>query len=197
MTREERRRALLQQAQTLRIPAVDELNKPLGGVRLDSLRVAPDQKLTDKLIQSGLATRFQRRTHLPRKDGRKLPTVIQLHADGQARAANPPRERAGRAPARPTVEELGALLERVAVIERELLAEKTRAIADRIAATKRRLVDLSGEDEAGAIRELHELTQARRSMIAGIRRDAFAKIENDPEFAPRRWLSLLSLDKSE
>lgn len=195
MTREERRRALLAQAQTLRVPAVDELNKPLGGVRLESLRVAVDQKLTDKLIQSGLATRFQRRTHLPRKDGRKLPTVIQLHADGQARPSAG-RER-GRAPARPTVEELGVLLERIAVLERELLAEKTRAIADRIAATKRRLVDLSGEDEASAIRELHELTQARRSMIAGIRRDAFAKIENDQDFTGRRWLSLLSLDKSE
>lgn len=192
MTREERRKALLDQAQALRVPSVEELNKPLGSVRIDTLRVATDQKLTDKLIALGLASRFQRRTHLPRKDGRKLPTVVQLHPEGQAR---PERGKAVRSPARPSVEDLRVLVERIGRIEGDLLAEKTRAIAERIAATKRRLIDLAGEEEANAIRELSELSAARRSIAESIRRDAFAQIENDHDFAQRRWLGLLSPER--
>lgn len=193
MTREERRKALLDQAEALRIPSLDELNKPLGGARLDSLRVATDQKLTDKLIALGLATRFQRRTHLPRKDGRKLPTVVQLHPEGTARGG---RARAVRSTGRPSVEDLRILLERIARIEGDLLSEKTRAISERIAATKRRLVDLTGDDEVNAIRELSELSAARRSIGESIRRDAFAQIENDPDFPQRRWLGLLSAERN-
>src|SRR5260221_13138014 len=124
MTRDQRRRALLDQAQGLRVPSADELNKPLGAVRLDTLRVATDRKLTDKLIQAGLATRFQRRTHLPRKDGRRLPTVVQLHPEGEAPRSV--RGRTARVASRPSVEELRALITRIVAIEGDLLAEKTR-----------------------------------------------------------------------
>lgn len=187
MARDDRRAALLAHAQTLRAPRVEELNKPLGSKKLENLRVVTDQKLAERLVGAGLASRFQRRTHLPRKDGRKLPTVLEIHADGVAGAA---RAR------KPTVEELRALIARVAAVEAELLGEKTRAIGERIAATKRRLIELTGEEEANAIRELSELSTARRSIAESIRRDAFARIEADREFAPRRWLSLLSSERS-
>jgi hypothetical protein len=192
MPRDGRRQALLAHAQTLRVPKADELNKPLGATKLENLRVVTDGKLAERLVSAGLATRFQRRTHLPRKDGRKLPTVLEIHADGAAAR----RGRAQREVPKPTVEELRALIARIAAVETELLGEKTRAIGERIAATKRRLIELSGEEEANAIRELSELSNARRSIAESIRRDAFARIEADREFAPRRWLSWLSPERS-
>lgn len=200
----DKNQALLEEALALRVPTIDELNKPLGNIRLDTLRVSTDEKKTQRLIVAGFASRFQRRTHLPRKDGRKLPTVIQLHPEGGAPAGNgkPARGRAARtykAPAalRPSVEEMRALLARVTEIERILLEEKTHAITERIAETKRRLIDLHGDAEANAISELHQLTEARRSIASDIRRDAFARVSADQDFGPRRWLSLLSFDRDE
>src|ERR1700742_240918 len=126
MTREERRRVQLEQAQGWRVPAPVDLNKPLGSVRLDSLRVVDDAKAGDKLVLAGLATRFQRRTHLPRKDGRKLPTVVQLTPDGSEPKS--PGRKPGRPSVRPSVEELRSLLDRIRQIEGDLFVEKTRAI---------------------------------------------------------------------
>ncbi|MBV8601617.1 MAG: hypothetical protein JO359_08665, partial [Candidatus Eremiobacteraeota bacterium] len=142
----------------------------------------------------GLATRFQRRTHLPRKDGRNLPTILELQPDGPATK----RAQRGRPPAaKPRVEELRDLVARIAAVENELLAEKTRNIGERIAETKRRLLELSGDAEANAIRELSELTAARRSIAKTIREEVFRRIERDEEFPARRWLGIISTERVE
>ena len=130
------------------------------------------------------------------------PYVIRLYPGGDAPervlpsgGARPPQESARTFPARPTVEELGALLDRIRTVEGGLQHERLAQIDARIDELRAELAELTGDALHARIRELAALVDRRDDAGDAIREEAFRSIEADASFGPRRYLNLLSRER--
>jgi hypothetical protein len=165
-----------------------------AGVDPQYLRVINDTALRSRLVMAGIAEGLQ-----SPKGPQKIASIIRLYPDFSAPA--PIRGRAvRRAPAEParstyglpTVEELNALLARIAVVERDVSSELQGQINGEIARLKAQVGSLDGDDFERAFRALDNALRARRELAKEVRAEAFKRIEADGQLDARKYLRLIS-----
>jgi hypothetical protein len=166
------------------------------GVDPEHLRVIKDTALRSRLIMAGMAEGLQ-----SPKGPQKIASIIRLYADFNApqplRGARPNVRR--NEPSRsayglPTVEELNALLSRIATIERTVSSELQGQINSDISRLKSQIATLEGDEFERAFRELDAAVRARRDVAGQVRDETFKRIEADTSFEPRKYLRLISRD---
>jgi hypothetical protein len=166
------------------------------GVDPEHLRVIKDTALRSRLIMAGMAEGLQ-----SPKGPQKIASIIRLYADFNApqplRGARPNVRR--NEPSRsayglPTVEELNALLSRIATVERAVSSELQGQINSDISRLKSQIATLEGDEFERAFRELDAAVRARRDVAGQVRDETFKRIEADSSFEPRKYLRLISRD---
>jgi hypothetical protein len=179
-------------------------NRPPSGIDADQLRIITDTALRSRLIIAGLAEGLQ-----SPKGPQKIPSIIRIYPNfdaprreaGPKRRGRPPRASVtGDAPRAasglPSVEDLNALLSRIhateIIVSRELQG-KVNADIDRL---KREIGHLEGDSFERTFRELQNAIESRRMLSSEIREEAFRRIEADGAFEPRRYLRLISRERS-
>jgi hypothetical protein len=96
----------------------------------------------------------------------------------------------------PTVEELNALLTRIQHTERSVSQELQSQLGGQIDRLKKQISSLEGDDFERAFRELETAMRQRRELSTQIREEAFRRIDADGSFEPRRYLRLISRDRT-
>ncbi len=167
------------------------------------LRVISDTALRSRLIMAGIAAGLQ-----SPKGPQRIKSIIRLYPGFDAPRPGSGKPRSIRAaapvasqPARaafglPTVEELSALLDRIGQAEREVGQELQGRVSSDIDRLKKEVGTLEGDAFERAFRELDDALRQRRELAAQVREEAFRRVEADPDFAPRRYLRLLSRETS-
>jgi hypothetical protein len=115
--------------------------------------------------------------------------------------ATRPTAQAAREPARtaaglPTVEELNKLLNRIQQVERDVSIELQGKLGQDIERLKRQISSLEGDEFERAFRELENAMRQRRELASEIREEAFRRVDADAAFAPRRFLRLISRERT-
>lgn len=159
-----------------------------AGVNPDHIKVINDTALRSRLIGAGLAEGLQ-----SPKGPQKITSILRIYPAGNAPGKASRLEEAGRgAYGLPSVEELNTLLARIAAVERDVsheLQSKINADIDRL---KRQIGSLDGDAFERAFRELDRALAARRDLASQIRAEAFARIDADSTFEPRKYLRLIA-----
>ena len=154
----------------------------------DHIKVINDTALRSRLIGAGLAEGLQ-----SPKGPQKITSILRIYPAGNAPGKASRLEEAGRgAYGLPSVEELNTLLARIAGVERDVsheLQSKINADIDRL---KRQIGSLDGDAFERAFRELDRALAARRDLASQIRAEAFARIDADSTFEPRKYLRLIA-----
>lgn len=175
--------------------------RPIG-VDPQHLRVINDTALRSRLIMAGIAEGLQ-----SPKGPQRIKSIIRLYPDFDApRPTNKPRTiRAAAAPSHepsraafglPTVEELNALLNRIQQTEREVSQQLQGQLGNQIDRLKKQIASLDGDEFERAFRELEAAMKQRRELSGAIREEAFRRIDADGSFEPRRYLRLVSRERS-
>jgi hypothetical protein len=176
--------------------------RPLG-IDPQYLRVINDTALRSRLIMAGIAEGLQ-----SPKGPQRIKSIIRIYPDFDApRQENRPRvARAAasstREPVRvgafglPTVEELNQLLNRIQHVEREVSIEMQGKLGQDIERLKRQISTLDGDEFERAFRELETAMRQRREIAAQIREEAFRRVDADSNFAPRRFLRMISRERA-
>lgn len=175
--------------------------RPIG-VDPQHLRVINDTALRSRLIMAGIAEGLQ-----SPKGPQRIKSIIRLYPDFDApRPTNKPRTiRAATAPSHepsraafglPTVEELNALLNRIQQTEREVSQQLQGQLGNQIDRLKKQIASLDGDEFERAFRELEAAMKQRRELSGAIREEAFRRIDADGSFEPRRYLRLVSRERS-
>ena len=161
-----------------------------AGINPDHIKVINDTALRSRLIGAGLAEGLQ-----SPKGPQKIASILRIFPAGNAPGKAARSEDAGRgAYGLPSVEELNTLLARIAAVERDVsheLQSKINADIDRL---KRQIGSLDGDAFERAFRELDGALAARRDLGSQIRAEAFARIDADSTFEPRKYLRLIARD---
>ena len=161
-----------------------------AGVNPDHIKVINDTALRSRLIGAGLAEGLQ-----SPKGPQKITSILRIYPAGNAPGKTSRIDDAGRgAYGLPSVEELNTLLARIAAVERDVsheLQSKINADIDRL---KRQIGSLDGDAFERAFRELDRALAARRDLASQIRAEAFARIDADSTFEPRKYLRLIARD---
>lgn len=176
--------------------------RPIG-IDPQHLRVINDTALRSRLIMAGIAEGLQ-----SPKGPQRIKSIIRLYPDFDApRPTNKPRaiRSAGTAPDHapsraafglPTVEELNALLNRIQQTEREVSQHLQGQLGTQIDRLKKQIATLDGDAFERAFRELETAMKQRRELSGAIREEAFRRIDADGSFEPRRYLRLVSRERS-
>ncbi|BDE06849.1 hypothetical protein WPS_21250 [Vulcanimicrobium alpinum] len=175
--------------------------RPIG-VDPQHLRVINDTALRSRLIMAGIAEGLQ-----SPKGPQRIKSIIRLYPDFDAprptnkprtiRAAAPPSHEPSRAAfGLPTVEELNALLNRIHQTEREVSQQLQGQLGNQIDRLKKQIAALDGDEFERAFRELEAAMKQRRELAGAIREEAFRRIDADGSFEPRRYLRLVSRERS-
>ena len=163
-----------------------------AGVNPDHIKVINDTALRSRLIGAGLAEGLQ-----SPKGPQKIASILRIYPAGNApgKAAPGRVDEAGRgAYGLPSVEELNTLLARIATVERDVSQELQSKINADIDRLKRQIGSLDGDAFERAFRELDRALAARRDLASQIRAEAFARIDADSTFEPRKYLRLIARD---
>jgi hypothetical protein len=132
------------------------------------------------------------------KGPQKIPSIIRLYPNFDAPAKDAASRGTGSGePVRsayglPTVEELDALLARIHAVEADVSMELQAKVNADIARLKRQVAELEGDAFESAFRELDRALSARKALGAQIREQAFAHVDADATFGPRKYLRLIS-----
>ena len=162
-----------------------------AGVNPDHIKVINDTALRSRLIGAGLAEGLQ-----SPKGPQRIASILRIYPAGDAPGRSAPPSR-GEEPTRgayglPTVEELNTLLARIAAVERDVSHELQSKITADIDRLKRQIGTLEGDAFERAFRELDRALTARRDLAGQIRSEAFARIDADRAFEPRKYLRLIA-----
>ncbi len=176
-------------------------NRRPTGVETQHLRVINDTALRSRLIMAGIAEGLQ-----SPKGPQRIKSIIRLYPDFDAprptnrprpvRAAASPPEPSRAAFGLPTVEELNTLLNRIQSTEREVSHELQGRLSGDIDRLKKQISSLEGDEFERAFRELDTAMRQRRELATQIREEAFRRVDADSSFAPRRYLRLISRERS-
>jgi hypothetical protein len=178
-------------------------NRRPVGIDPQHLRVISDTALRSRLIMAGIAEGLQ-----SPKGPQRIKSIIRLYPAFDAprpgsskpravRAAAPPAHEPARAAfGLPTVEELNALLGRILQIERDVSRELQGRLSGDIDRLKKQIATLDGDDFERAFRELESAMRQRRELAGEIREETFRRIDGDQSFEPRRYLRLISRERS-
>ena len=177
-------------------------NRRPVGIDPQHLRVISDTALRSRLIMAGIAEGLQ-----SPKGPQRIKSIIRLYPAFDAprpgskprtvRAAPPPAQEPARAAfGLPTVEELNALLGRILQIERDVSRELQGRLSGDIDRLKKQIATLDGDDFERAFRELESAMRQRRELAGEIREETFRRIDGDQSFEPRRYLRLISRERS-
>jgi hypothetical protein len=175
-------------------------NRRPVGIDPQHLRVINDTALRSRLIMAGIAEGLQ-----SPKGPQRIKSIIRLYPafDAPRPGSKPRAVRAAAAlePARaafglPTVEELNALLGRILQIERDVSRELQGRLSGDIDRLKKQIATVEGDDFERAFRELETAMRQRRELAGQIREEAFRRIDADQSFEPRRYLRLISRERS-
>jgi hypothetical protein len=171
------------------------------GIDPQHLRVINDTALRSRLIMAGIAEGLQ-----SPKGPQRIKSIIRVYPAFDApRPGNRPRAvRTASAPAEPsrtafglpTVEELNALLARIGQVEREVSHELQGRLHGDIDRLKKQIATLDGDDFERAFRELDGAMKQRRQLATEVREEAFRRIDADNTFEPRRYLRLVSRERT-
>jgi hypothetical protein len=171
------------------------------GIDPQHLRVINDTALRSRLIMAGIAEGLQ-----SPKGPQRIKSIIRVYPAFDApRPGNRPRSvRTQSAPAEPartafglpTVEELNALLARIGQVEREVSHELQGRLHGDIDRLKKQISTLDGDDFERAFRELDTAMKQRRQLATEVREEAFRRIDADNTFEPRRYLRLVSRERT-
>lgn len=171
------------------------------GIDPQHLRVINDTALRSRLIMAGIAEGLQ-----SPKGPQRIKSIIRVYPAFDApRPGNRPRAvRTASAPAEPsrtafglpTVEELNALLARIGQVEREVSHELQGRLHGDIDRLKKQIATLDGDDFERAFRELDGAMKQRRQLATEVREEAFRRIDADGTFEPRRYLRLVSRERT-
>jgi hypothetical protein len=171
------------------------------GIDPQHLRIINDTALRSRLIMAGIAEGLQ-----SPKGPQRIKSIIRVYPAFDApRPGNRPRAvRTASAPAEPsrtafglpTVEELNALLARIGQVEREVSHELQGRLHGDIDRLKKQIATLDGDDFERAFRELDGAMKQRRQLATEVREEAFRRIDADPTFEPRRYLRLVSRERT-
>jgi hypothetical protein len=171
------------------------------GIDPQHLRVINDTALRSRLIMAGIAEGLQ-----SPKGPQRIKSIIRVYPAFDApRPGNRPRAvRTASAPAEPsrtafglpTVEELNALLARIGQVEREVSHELQGRLHGDIDRLKKQIATLDGDDFERAFRELDSAMKQRRQLATEVREEAFRRIDADSTFEPRRYLRLVSRERT-
>ena len=171
------------------------------GIDPQHLRVINDTALRSRLIMAGIAEGLQ-----SPKGPQRIKSIIRVYPAFDApRPGNRPRAvRTASAPAEPsrtafglpTVEELNALLARIGQVEREVSHELQGRLHGDIDRLKKQIATLDGDDFERAFRELDGAMKQRRQLATEVREEAFRRIDADGSFEPRRYLRLVSRERT-
>lgn len=171
------------------------------GIDPQHLRVINDTALRSRLIMAGIAEGLQ-----SPKGPQRIKSIIRVYpAFNAPRPSNRPRAvRTASAPAEPsrtafglpTVEELNALLARIGQVEREVSHELQGRLHGDIDRLKKQIANLDGDDFERAFRELDGAMKQRRQLATEVREEAFRRIDADSTFEPRRYLRLVSRERT-
>jgi hypothetical protein len=197
---------LWQKAMSLPLAGDDDFfgstRRPVG-LDPQHLRVINDTALRSRLIMAGIAEGLQ-----SPKGPQRIKSIIRVYPAFDApRPGNRPRAvrtanaTAGAEPPRtafglPTVEELNALLARIGQVEREVSHELQGRLHGDIDRLKKQISTLDGDDFERAFRELDTAMKQRRQLATAVREEAFRRIDADNTFEPRRYLRLVSRERS-
>jgi hypothetical protein len=199
------RASLWEKAKSLPLARDDDFyggNRRPIGADPQYLRVINDTALRSRLIMAGIAEGLQ-----SPKGPQRIKSIVRLYPDFDApRPENRPRTArpstpAGREPARPatglpTVEELNKLLSRIQQVERDVSIELQGKLGQDIERLKRQISSLEGDEFERAFRELENAMRQRRELASEIREEAFRRVDADGAFAPRRFLRLISRERT-
>ncbi len=165
-----------------------------AGIDAAHLKIINDTSLRTRLIDAGIAEGIQ-----SPKGPQKIPSIIRLYPnfDAPPKDAAPRAERSAAGSGRtafglPTVEELAALLGRIAELEREVSATLQQQVNADIARLKAEIGQLDGDEFEHAFHELDRALRSRKALTGQIREEAFKRVESDATFAPRKYLRLIS-----
>jgi len=195
---------LWEKAQSLPLARDDDFfgstRRPVG-IDPQHLRVINDTALRSRLIMAGIAEGLQ-----SPKGPQRIKSIIRVYPAFDApRPGNRPRAvRTASAPAEPsrtafglpTVEELNALLARIGQVEREVSHELQGRLHGDIDRLKKQIATLDGDDFERAFRELDGAMKQRRQLATEVREEAFRRIDADATFEPRRYLRLISRERT-
>jgi hypothetical protein len=179
---------LLARALRLRIAEDGDFVVPKPEVAPDNLRVVDAHALRRQLIAAGYAEVIQ----APR-GRRRCAAIVLLHTNGNAPKSaksvpSPPTT------SLPTIEDIRALLDRIAEVENDVGKEmKGRADAE-ITRLKKQIGNAQGDDFERAFRELEVAMRQREALRTAIRGEAFQRVDADSTFAPGRYLAMISSD---
>ncbi len=177
-------------------------NRRPVGIDPQHLRVINDTALRSRLIMAGIAEGLQ-----SPKGPQRIKSIIRLYPafDAPRPGSRPRAVRTAAAPANeparaafglPTVEELNALLGRIQQTERDVSRELQGRLSGDIDRIKKQIATLDGDDFERAFRELEQAMRQRRELAGEIREEAFRRIDADGTFQPRRYLRLVSRERS-
>jgi hypothetical protein len=176
-------------------------NRRPVGIEPQHLRVINDTALRSRLIMAGIAEGLQ-----SPKGPQRIKSIIRVYPAFDAprpgnkprtvRAAPPSQEPVRGAFGLPTVEELNALLSRILQTEREVSHELQGRLSGDIDRLKKQIGSVDGDDFERAFRELETAMRQRRELAGEIRQEAFRRIDADASFEPRRYLRLISRERS-
>jgi len=170
-----------------------------SGVSDEHLKIITDTSLRTRLIETGIAEGLQ-----SPKGPQRIPSILRLYPNFDAPAkgskpgpgGRPPGLRAVDTPRSayglPTVEELDDLLERIEIVETAVSAELAGEVNAEIARLKSDVGRLDGEEFEAAFAALDAALRKRREISAHVREMAFARIEDDTDFEPRKYLRLIA-----
>jgi hypothetical protein len=177
-------------------------NRRPVGIEPQHLRVINDTALRSRLIMAGIAEGLQ-----SPKGPQRIKSIIRVYPafDAPRPGAKPRQVRPSSAPSHepargafglPTVEELNALLSRILQTEREVSHELQGRLSGDIDRLKKQVAAFEGDDFERAFRELETAMRQRRELSGQIREEAFRRIDADTSFEPRRYLRLISRERS-
>lgn len=179
-------------------------NRRPVGIDPQRLRVINDTALRSRLIMAGIAEGLQ-----SPKGPQRIKSIIRVYPAFDApRPGNKPRQlrAAPNAPSNseptrgafglPTVEEINALLNRIQQTEREVSQQMQGRLSADIDRLKKQIAASDGDEFERAFRELENAMRQRRELAGQIREEAFRRIDADGSFEPRRFLRLISRERS-
>jgi hypothetical protein len=177
-------------------------NRRPVGIEPQHLRVINDTALRSRLIMAGIAEGLQ-----SPKGPQRIKSIIRVYPAFDApRPGTKPRPMRAAAPAShepsrgafglPTVEALNALLSRILQTEREVSHELQGRLSGDIDRLKKQIAAFEGDDFERAFRELETAMRQRRELAGQIREEAFRRIDADGSFEPRRYLRLISRERT-
>ncbi len=173
-------------------------NRRPPGADPDHLKIINDTALRTRLIDSGIAEGLQ-----SPKGPQKIPSIIRLYPNFDAPAKDAASRASGGTPTAraafglPTVEELAALLARIAAVESDVSVTLQQQVNADIARLKRQIGELEGDEFERAFRELDRALGARKALAAQVREEAFKRVDADASFVPRKFLRLISREPKE